>query len=489
MRVVAWMTWLARIKDVARLLVMSGVLLALAIVGVQCRGRRPVYSGPVRHVMFISLDTARADHFGCYGNDWIRTPRIDALASKSLLFENYVTVVPTTLASHTSLFTGKYPHSHGVPRNGFKVHPKNVMLAEILQEAGFVTAGFIASFVLDSRFDFAQGFDFYDERFDQLTTLMGDYQEQRSAEAVTDAVVEYLNRSGVPENLFLFVHYFDPHVPYEPPPPYDTLYDPQGREDLPAMESVIKSCLEQPGQENPAAGRMARQYAGEISYMDAQVGRLLDELNSRGILDEALVVLTSDHGENLWDHPNYFDHGTTTYESTMRAACLIRLPAAARGGTRVEDLVASTDILPTVLDYLGLPIPKDIDGEAVDLAAGGKAASERVRFGEASKPWKEDWMPPRWYNGGKARCVWQGNLKYIQVPYAGTEALYDLTADPLERHNLLPEAEVELLARMHAMRKALAAWSESARPLPSEFSGEQYEETVRKLQALGYLQP
>ena len=184
----------------------------------------PTYKGPVQHVILISPDTTRLDHFGCYGNTWIRTPNMDALSAESILFTDYTTVVSTTLASHTSLFTGKFPHTHGVPRNGFMVNTDNIMVAEILKDAGFRTAGFLGSFALDSRFDFAQGFDHYDENFDILVGTGGADQNQRNAEAVTNAVIGYLEENGAGRNLFLFVHYFDPHLPYSPSPPYDTMY-------------------------------------------------------------------------------------------------------------------------------------------------------------------------------------------------------------------------------------------------------------------------
>jgi len=469
----------------ATLLVALGVM----VLGVQCKRGRPEYHGPARHVIFISLDTTRADHFGCYGNDWIQTPRIDALAAESILFENYMTVVPTTLASHTSLFTGNYPHTHGVARNGFMVHEDNVMLPEILREAGFHTAGFIGAFVLDSRFGFAQGFEDYDENIDQMTYFYGDYKEQRPAETVTGAVIRYLDEKGVPENLFLFVHYFDPHTPYEPPAPYDTLYDPQGRDNAPDATVVIKQCFQQPGVENPDAKRMAQQYAGEISYLDEHVGRLLDDLAKRGILDEAIVVVTSDHGENLWEHWYPFDHGTYTYQTTVQGICLIRMPGAKHAGTRVDGLVASIDILPSVLDYLGLPIPAGIDGKALDLAGGGAPRKQGSRFCEASKPWTEEQEPPLWYNGRKVRCVRSGDLKYILNPYAGIEELYDLSTDPLERNNLLFLATAEALAKAKPLKMELEAWAASANPLPSRFNPEQNQETIEKLQALGYLKP
>ena len=442
---------------------------------------------PVRHVIIISLDTTRADHFGCYGNTWISTPRIDALASESILFTNYRTVVPTTLASHTSLFTGKYPHTHGTPRNGFVVNDDNVMLAEILKEAGFHAAGFLGSFALDSRFNFAQGFDHYDETFDQLVGERGADQNQRSAEAVTDTVIAHLDENGIPPRSMLFVHYFDPHAPYSPPADYVRSYDPEAVDGPPHNAAVRRWLAQTPGQVNELARMLGARYAGEITYMDEHIGRLLDALDERGILDEAILVVVSDHGEDLWDHPQYFNHGLTTYQSSMHAVCMVRMPKAASGGSRIDDLVGSIDVLPTILNYLGLSIPKGIDGEAVDLIQGVVPSSPRTRFGEATKPWNKVETDPRWYNNLKARCVWEGSLKYIRVPYNGSEALYDLAADPNERNNLLTSPSPQARASAKTLRHKLEAWTNSARPLPSTFQPSQRDETIRRLKSLGYL--
>jgi choline-sulfatase len=461
------------------------VAVAAVVTGVAWRSfsSSPKYRGPARHVVVISLDTARADHFGCYGNTWIRTPRIDALAAESILFTDYMTVVSTTLASHVSLLTGKYPHTHGVARNGFVVPDDNVMLAEILKKAGFYTAGFVASFALDKRFNFAQGFDHFDQAFDLLVGHLGADQNQRRAEAVTDAVIEYLDREGVPDNLFLFVHYFDPHAPYDPPPPYDTMYG-----DAPGAIRLEEHPALTGGYRPSRLRQYLCRYAGEVSYMDHHVGRLIDDLKRRGILDHAILVVTSDHGENLGDEPSHlFDHGWTVYQSVMAAVGLIRLPDGMHGGTRLDLPVASVDVVPTLVNYLGLPMPAGVDGLAIDLTNPRQTMVSRTRFGEATKPWDEVETDPRWFNNRKARCVRDGPFKYIHTAYRETEELYDLSSDPHERDNLLASRAPEFLARVAELRGKLDAWTATQKPLPSHFDREQREETVRRLKALGYL--
>jgi arylsulfatase A-like enzyme len=461
---------------------LGAVIVVLAGLSVLFHALPTADDQPARHLIVISLDTTRADHFGCYGNTWIRTPRIDALAAESILLTDYMTVIPTTLASHTTLFTGKYPHTHGVPRNGFVVHDDNVMLAETLEQAGFHTAAFLASFALHSRFNFAQGFDHVDEAYDIRVGDLGADQNQRRAAAITDAVIDYLDRRDIPPNLFLFVHYFDPHVPYDPPPPYDTMYGETAGaiklQDHPATAF---------GDPPPEIRRILYDYTGEVSYMDHHVGRLLDDLRRRGILDHALLVVTSDHGECLGDTVDRrVGHGSTVYECELRSVAMFRLPNGAQGGRRLDLPAASIDVLPTVLDYVGLTIPSDVEGDVLDLAGSEPATSARTRFAEASKPRSEE-SDASWFNDRKARCVRQGQFKYIQTPYRATEELYDLSADPLEQRNLLGSFTPEMVSRAAELRRQLAAWTAMQNPLPTHFDQQQRDETVRRLRALGYL--
>jgi arylsulfatase A-like enzyme len=437
-------------------------------------------------VVLVSLDTTRADHLGFYGNPAARTPNLDALAAEAIVFDDLLTVVPTTLASHTSLFTGNYPHAHGVPRNGFVVDERNVMLAELLAERGFTTAGFIGAFPLAARFGFSQGFDHWDEQFS--VERGGDYLEaERRAEAVTDAALGWLDGAGVPEQLFLFVHYFDPHTPYNAPPPFDTLHDPRGREGVPSWHEVRDRGLCREPVLPEVLGRLELQYASEVAYLDRELGRLFDGLRSRGVLDEAVLLVTSDHGEEFTEHPAFgmcFDHGWTTYQESVHAVGLLRLPGAAGAGRRVPHLVATIDLFPTLLDLLRIPHPPGIDGRSFD-PLDTRPPDPPERFVEATKPWREVETDPRWANMLKPRAIRRGRYKLVQVPYLRHEALYDLEADPHEQVNLLlePGSVAPLAAEL---RTRLEAWAASAAPLPSRFLGND-PEAIEKLKALGYL--
>ena len=450
-------------------------------------GGNPESAGRPRHIVFISMDTARADHFGFMGNSDVRTPNLDDIAGQAIVFTDYMTVVPTTLASHVSLFTGKYPHNHGTPRNGYMVNRANTMLAEILKDAGYLTVGFAAAFALHSRFDVAQGFDHYDEDFGMEAGREGTWQDQRRAEDVTDAVIAYFDEAGLPDNLFLFVHYFDPHTPYSAPAPFDTIYDKLGRSDLPGVEFFRA----REGDDSPRvvhyAKRKELQYAAEITYMDHHIGRLLRYLERRQVLDDALLVVTSDHGESLREHHEVFNHGFGVYESTVRAVCMMRLPAGRSGGTRVDELTGSIDILPTVLAYMGMKIPGDVDGEPLDLMMTGKVTSRRVRFSEASKPWEQIETDPRWVNMTKPRCIHDGPYKFIQSPYQGVEELYNVRNDPDEVDNLLEHPSSGTAELADSLRRRLEVWAASADPLPSQFEPSQTQDTVKRLRSLGYL--
>ena len=439
-----------------------------------------------RHVVVTSLDTTRAAHFGFLGNTQIATPQMDALAEESIVFTDFMTVAPTTLASHPSLFTGTYPHHHGTPRNGFMVNPENEMLPEILQAEGFHTAGFAGSFALDRRFDFAQGFDHYDQEFDLLTDQAGVDQNQRSATHVTDAVLAYLDQTGVPDRLFLFAHYFDPHRPYDAPSQFVERYDPEPVGDLPTIEDLKQRGRYPPDEKARHAERHIRRYAAEISYMDAELGRLFDGLRERDILDNALLIVTSDHGETFLEHREQFDHGAEVYQTTIHAVGLIRLPDAQLGGTRVDQPASNIDLLPTTLQWLGLTIPEGVDGASIDLGA-PDALSRRRQFGQATKPAGEVEAGQRWANMRKARFVRQGPFKFIQVPHRNIEALYHLAADPGERNDLLRDPTAQARALADELRQALESWAASAAPLPSTFERPQRNETIIRLRSLGYV--
>lgn len=454
------------------LFALAGVTLlaSLALVLRSSVAAPPAPGAAPAHVVLISIDTLRADFLGTYGNTQVKTPNIDAFAADSVVFEAAFTAAPTTLASHTSMMTGTYPHTHGVPWNGSMVHPDNEMLAEVLKGAGFETAGLSGAFPLNAKFAFDQGFDVF-------RANLGD------ARTVTNAASMRLERKS--EHLFLFVHYFDVHWPYEPPAPYDRMYR---TDDLPitgtyeevkALRAALREGAPQAAAQNAV---MRNLYAGEVSWTDQEVGRLLRVLDDKGVLDDAVVILTSDHGESMDEHWDYWDHGPTTYNSVAHVPLIVRMPGGASGGTRVSTPVSTVDILPTVLELVGVAAPARTEGVSLAPALHGGAMPERGPvYSEATKP-QDDNSPTSWPNLDKCRGAWSPALKLQRCPSKGTTELFAWSSDPNEQTNLWASQG----ASASGLDQGLEAWATSGTPLLA--GQDNSDATLEALRELGYIE-
>ncbi len=433
-----------------RLLPALLTLLALAALG--C-GPQPRWN-----VLLVTFDTTRADHLGCYGNARIHTPTVDGLAAQGVLFEHAYSPIPITLPSHSSLMTGKVPFAHGVRDNGlFRLGEEQTTLAEVLRAAGYRTAAAVGAFPLLGEMGIDQGFELYD---DHLTTAYEDlygervfpkerlFFDERRAARVNEAVLPWLEEHHA-EPFFLWVHYFDPHLPHEPPEPFDQLY---------AHEL----------------------YDGEIAYADESLGTLLGHLRRLGAYDDTLVVFASDHGEGRGEHQES-THSMLVYDSTLHVPLILKPPAALAGvrpGQRVTTRVGTVDVLPTVLDLLGVAALEDLQGRSLrpllEDAPPGEEASRRRLYAET--------LSPRLSRGwGEQRALLLGDYKYIHGP---RRELYDLAGDPREIDNLVdlrPD-----LAR--GMQRELADYLAEHQVADLDGSVDVDAETARRLQALGYLQ-
>ncbi|MDX2473894.1 MAG: sulfatase [Candidatus Krumholzibacteria bacterium] len=492
-----------------------GVFVTGAVITAVLRGwLTPPYDGPYRHVVLISLDTLRADHLACYGHPDVQTPNIDALAANGIRFDQVVSAAPTTLAAHTSIMTGTYPHTHGVARNGFIVNEDNVLLAEVLAKAGFTSAGFIGAFALDSRFQLDQGFEHFDTEYDDGTPLADGGQVQRRADRVTDAAIAFLDR-GLPERLFLFVHYFDAHAPYDAPAPYGAMYltDEAIEAQSPPTDMAQAADRQQRHTLGRALGRgktmtdgltqplilnangkpvgddlqIAARYRGEISFLDHHLGRLIEYLRTQGILENAVIVVTSDHGETMWEHGDFWNHGLWVYDTTVRVPLIIRLPGALHAETVVRDVASTTDIMPTVLALLELPVPETVYGRSLVSGWTGGPLEQEPVFSEATQPFRVRKDVYNWANGGKPKCVRQGRWKYIHAPYLDLEELYDIQTDPAERNNLLLAPSEEAKDKAEELRRVLQDWRADSNPLPSSFATKKHKDTLNRLRSLGYV--
>lgn len=499
----------------------SAVLLLLLVAGsTSCRAR-PALPRP-RHVVLVSLDTLRADQLGCYGNQVVETPELDAFARQAVRFDQVQSAATTTLASHVSIFTGKWPHDHGVVRNGFLVNASNETLAEVLKAAGFRTAGFVGSFALTHLTFVDQGFDHWDDVFKERIRTRDPEPNQRRAEDVTDAVLAWLDQAGTGAPTFVFAHYFDAHHPYDPPAPYDELY-PQATEGLLGdvedqrravaehQEAILGASrglddaivnglvpelvLEADGRPRGIDTDLAARYAGEVSYLDHHLGRLFEGLRQRGLWDDTLVIVTADHGETFWEHGDFWNHGLGVYQTTAHVPLLIKLPGGSFGGTVVREPVSSVDLLPTVLELLDQKVPEGVSGVSLVGALAGGKVGPRDLFSEATQPARKERAEFLWRGACKAKAVRDGRWKYIWTPYLQVEELYDLASDPGERVNLLAGVDPAARARARDLRSRLDAWARSAEPLPSRFfragdAGDgrlSAEDVIQTLRGLGYV--
>jgi arylsulfatase A-like enzyme/Flp pilus assembly protein TadD len=405
------------------------------------------------NLVVVTFDTTRADALAAYGNPRVATPAIDALAREGYVFEDAHSSVPLTLPAHTTLLTGTYPLRHGVRDNGLFVVPAEVeTLAERLQRAGWATAAAVGGFPLAAKFGIAQGFDFYD---DQLTRSYEDLQghrvrdrddiffDERKAERVNEALYPWLEEHAQ-EPFFLWAHYYDPHQPLEPPPPYDELY----ADDL---------------------------YAGEIAYADETLGTLLAELRRLGVWDRTLVAFTADHGEGRGEHRE-LTHSYLLYETTLHVPLILRMPGGNGTGApvRIPGRVHHVDLVPTLLELLGLPVPDGMDGASLVPALHGARSSVGPRYAET--------LSPRLSHGwGELRAVWAGEWKYIHGP---RPELFHLPTDPRELRNLVGTEPAEA-ARLEGLLERLVRDHAAERPLQAAAPD---PDTRRRLEALGYVQ-
>lgn len=398
------------------------------------------------NVVLVTLDTVRSDHLGSYGYELAETPNLDALLQHGVQFEDAVTPVPITLPSHASMMTGLFPPRHGVRDNGvFRLGGEHRTLAERLKEHGYETAAFIGCFVLDRRFGLGRGFEVYDFEVEQKGFFPSNFDfNQRSAAAVTDAALRWLRERAQPRAaapFFLWVHYFDAHVPYQSPL---------------AQEPRFAD----------------RPYDAEIAFIDRELGRLLAQLDQQDLRKRTLVVVVSDHGEGLREHDES-THGLFVYESTLKVAFILSSPGLFRHEFRVgHRTVSLVDLRPTLEDLLGLPPDPDVDGESLIRKS---ADADRPLYIETKMPFYA------------ARCsplygIRRRHEKYIEAP---VPEYYDLAADPHETSNL-HESRAErrdLLARdLAEMRKR---WpDEGSKVAAREMTGEEAE----RLRSLGYVQ-
>ena len=400
------------------------------------------------NVILLTLDTLRADHLACYGYSDVKTPNLDSLARRGVLFEQAATNSPLTLPAHCSILTGMYPTYHGVRINGnTALNEEQMTIAEVLSAQGYQCGAFIGAFVLDGRWGLKQGFQHYDDHFDLKKYKHIDLGAvQRPGNEVIDAALDWLEeQKSTP--FFAWIHLYDPHTPYEPPEPYLSEYGPRGLTGL---------------------------YDGEIAFMDEQIGRCLSWLENNRLDESTILILVGDHGEGLGSHGEG-THGYFIYDYAIHVPLIIVTPFEGLRGVRVSSQVRVVDIFPTLMEIAAVIPPAETHGRSL------LPLMFRPQKKEDGFAYAESMSPNLQFGWSSIHSLRTTQYKYIDTPKA---ELYDLTRDPDEQTNLLrqyPDIAREMKDTLDRLME------ETSRGAPTPQAANLDKETIEKLSALGYI--
>ncbi len=418
---------------------MAALLLGLEYFSGAVAGQRP------RNILLITLDTTRADHLGCYGHAAAQTPALDELAENGVVFDQAFSSAPMTLPSHATILTGLWPPEHGLRTNGeHRLDLSDPTLAEVLQQQGYRTGAFIASFTLDSRNGLDRGFEVYDDDMATAYDHRGDDNlgEYRPGDRVTNSALAWLEGQSGEEPFFCWVHLFDPHLPYYP---HRELSD------------------------TPLGARAG--YDAEVAFMDMQVGRLTAFLTREDLAESTLVVAVGDHGEGLDEHGE-LDHGYMLYGTTLHVPLMFSLPGTIQGGRRVGAVVSLVDLYATILDLLDVGEVGERSGRSIAAALFGHEIGSLPSYGETDLPFTT-------FNWSPLQSLTTAKWKYIR---SARPHLYDRLTDPEELDNLAM-VQAEKLAELEEQLQAL----EGRMVAHAAERIEQTAEDIARLAALGYI--
>ena len=410
-------------------------------------------SGKIRNVVLISMDTTRADVCGCYGITFNITPNIDVLATEGILFENAYAPLSLTLPAHSTMLTGTIPPYHGVHDNlNYKLADSNVTLAEILKDNGFVTGAIIGSVILDSKYGLDQGFDSYDDNFQNERSPIGIVE--RLGGEISRIAGEWLEEHQK-EKFFLFLHYYDPHRSYEAPEPYHKMF------------------LTDPPPSQNSLAYLRSMYAGEVAYTDHCIKQVIDKLKQLGLYDSTLLIITADHGEMLSEHKE-MTHGYYIYQSNVKIPLVFKVPGVS-APKRVEKTVGHIDITPTVCSLLDIKGPFTFQG--VDIS--GYLLDDEPE--DLKRHVYLESMTPTKYKGNSLLGIINDKYKYIQTT---RPELYDIVNNYQESVNLV-EKYPKIAHRMQGLLKIML---DDMITLPGPDSKmEADDKTLKQLEALGYV--
>jgi len=447
---------------------------------------------PRPNLLLVVIDTTRRDRLGTYGYDRPTSPALDRIAAEGAVYENAVTVAPWTLPAHASIFTGLYPRDHGATIESYRLRDDFTTLAEHLEESGYLTAGFSCNPWINENNGFTQGFRHYEDIWRDLAT---DSRDSQGAALATDRALDWIDTyEPFRHPWFVFVNLLEPHSPYSPPPPHRYRFVPESLP-LAAVQRVADwgtprefgYMLGVPGYEisEDEFAAMNALYDGEISYQDTRLGALVEGLRMRGILDDTVVAIVSDHGEQLGEH-GLLEHKMTLYDENVRVPLVLRHPPTVPAGQRIEAPVQSHDLFATLLDYAEVeaPLPRD----AARLPLDGESPGRSHAVLEFGKPSRVLQQVARSFPGADI-AAWDRSIRAVRGPRYkliawsdGERRLFDLQNDPGE-HTDLAKRLPDKVRELEALLEHFAAGS----PEPGAEAPEMDAQQIEALRALGYL--
>ncbi|MDG2308819.1 MAG: sulfatase [Candidatus Binatia bacterium] len=438
------------------------------------------------NVLLVSIDTLRSDHLGAYGYDRDTSPVLDRLAAEGALFESVVASSSWTLPSHTTLLTGLPPELHGVDTSEERLLTEATTLAEVLHERGYATAGFASGPYLRAMYGHDQGFDTYDE---STVWPEDDIHRKPTSPQLETLAVNWLDAWHVKEDekpFFVFLHMWDPHYDFSPPPPYDIMFDPEYEgtvtgDDFAGTDQVHKDMAARDLEHVLAL------YDGEIRYTDEHLGRILAALERLGVYDDTIVVVTSDHGEEFFEHGKK-GHSKGLYDEVVKIPWVVRYPRRIPAGQRIGNQVRSMDVAPTILGLAGIEPPQGFGSGSAnpyrehDLSGWITGARKVASFPDLTA-FSHETM---WAHRVSVQTPKQ-KLIVIRTPKGRTVEFYDLANDPGEKQDLTAGGPVQGKGR--ALLGSLRAWDQHWKgraPLSAPI--ELDPKHVEQLRALGYVE-
>jgi len=443
------------------------------------------------NIVLITIDTLREDYLGCYGNKEIKTPEIDRLAKEGTRFSSVVCQAPLTGPSHASILTALYPHTHGVRINGYPLRDSALTIAEILKINKYNTAAFASvNFLGDDVSNLGQGFDVFE----------WPEQIEQPAGIATQKAMSWLSEHGK-DKFFIWLHYYDPHSDYNPPYPYNVMYDPsysgQANGSTQFLDKLNSGEIKLNKRD---LQHIEALYKGEVSYVDKAIGTLMDYLKDIGAYKNTIIVVTADHGEAFGEHEHYFGHSLQLYDPSIMVPLIFTNKKTLPLNRTIDTQVESIDIIPTLLEIIGLEAPKEMEGKSlmslIDKRKKKTLYLEKAFSETQNMRWgglilkdnleQAEEIHKKVKSGEEiSRCIRTPKWKFILSRKSSSRAdeLYDMKDDPKENINLIYED----MGTAEHLKKDMENWMKGEAKSAREESAPMDNETLETLKSLGYI--